>query len=90
MAAWAGLTFNHNVCVSCYLLFSISEGSILATWESREGRLFVYELIMKFLIKNHWLYTFGPAGTGAGLEWGDRTGGASVGDVSGSTDVGYV
>ncbi|XP_021365887.1 uncharacterized protein LOC110458492 isoform X2 [Mizuhopecten yessoensis] len=49
-----------------------TEGSILETWESREGRLFAYELIMKFLIKNHWLYTFGPAGSGAGLDWGDR------------------
>ncbi|KAK3085980.1 hypothetical protein FSP39_011613 [Pinctada imbricata] len=35
------------------------------TWESREGRLFAFELIMQFLIKNHWVYTFGPAGIGA-------------------------
>ena len=34
------------------------------TWEGREGRLFAYELIFKYLIKNHWLYTFGPAGSG--------------------------
>ena len=34
------------------------------TWEAREGRLFAFELIMKFLIKNHWLYTFGPWGAG--------------------------
>ncbi|XP_069112054.1 uncharacterized protein [Argopecten irradians] len=53
-----------------------SDGSLLETWESREGRLFAYELIMKFLIKNHWLYTFGPAGSGAGLDWGDRPEGA--------------
>ncbi|XP_060080298.1 uncharacterized protein LOC132559696 [Ylistrum balloti] len=51
-----------------------TEGSILETWESREGRLFAYELIMKFLIKNHWLYTFGPAGSGAGMDWRDRSG----------------
>ena len=30
-------------------------------WEWREGRLFAYELILKFLIKNHWLYTFGAS-----------------------------
>ncbi|XP_064639855.1 uncharacterized protein LOC135495320 [Lineus longissimus] len=33
-------------------------------WEWREGRLFAYELILKFLIKNHWLYTFGPSSSG--------------------------
>ncbi|XP_062613685.1 uncharacterized protein LOC134275417 [Saccostrea cucullata] len=37
------------------------KGFLLDAWESREGRLLAYELIMKFFIKNHWLYTFGPA-----------------------------
>ncbi|XP_071173615.1 uncharacterized protein [Mytilus edulis] len=37
---------------------------LLQAWESREGRLFAYELILKYLLKNHWLYTFGPAGAG--------------------------
>ncbi|XP_033755858.1 uncharacterized protein LOC117338609 [Pecten maximus] len=40
---------------SHYTRPSVSEatdGSILETWESREGRLFAYEFIMKFLIKN--------------------------------------
>ena len=34
--------------------------SLSQAWEWREGRLLAYELILKFLIKNHWLYTFGP------------------------------
>ncbi|WAR11648.1 hypothetical protein MAR_025828 [Mya arenaria] len=34
------------------------------SWEGREGRMFAYELIFRYLIKNHWLYTFGPAGAG--------------------------
>lgn len=38
-----------------------NKGFLLDAWESREGRLLAYELIMKFFIKNHWLYTFGPA-----------------------------
>lgn len=33
------------------------------TWEWREGRLLAYELIFQFLIKNHWLYTFGTSST---------------------------
>ncbi|KAL3860307.1 hypothetical protein ACJMK2_010446 [Sinanodonta woodiana] len=37
--------------------------ALMDTWEGREGRLFAYELIFKYLIKNHWLYTFGPAGS---------------------------
>lgn len=41
--------------------FSLGVGFLLDAWESREGRLLAYELIMKFFIKNHWLYTFGPA-----------------------------
>lgn len=41
--------------------FSLDVGFLLDAWESREGRLLAYELIMKFFIKNHWLYTFGPA-----------------------------
>lgn len=40
------------------------------TWEGREGRLFAYELIFRYLIKNHWLYTFGPAGSGLHTEGG--------------------
>jgi len=32
------------------------------TWEWREGRLLAYELVFQFLIKNHWLYTFGASG----------------------------
>ncbi|XP_013392533.1 uncharacterized protein LOC106160455 [Lingula anatina] len=35
------------------------EATLAETWEWREGRLFAYELIFRFLIKNHWLYTFG-------------------------------
>ena len=31
------------------------------SWEWREGRLFSYELILAFLIKNHWVYTFGAS-----------------------------
>ncbi|KAL4234093.1 hypothetical protein ACF0H5_005746 [Mactra antiquata] len=38
------------------------------TWEGREGRLFAYELIFRYLIKNHWLYTFGPAGSGLQMD----------------------
>ncbi|XP_053402647.1 uncharacterized protein LOC123549646 [Mercenaria mercenaria] len=38
------------------------------TWEGREGRMFAYELIFRYLIKNHWLYTFGPAGSGLQME----------------------
>lgn len=37
--------------------------TVSATWEWREGRLLAYELILQFLIKNHWLYTFGAAGS---------------------------
>ncbi|KAL5022616.1 hypothetical protein ScPMuIL_001771 [Solemya velum] len=43
---------------------SLKGCKLLCAWESREGRLFAYELVIKFLIKNHWLYTFGPAGAG--------------------------
>ncbi|XP_052231830.1 uncharacterized protein LOC127845146 isoform X2 [Dreissena polymorpha] len=39
-----------------------SGSNLSDTWEGREGRLFAYELIFRYLIKNHWLYTFGPAG----------------------------
>ncbi|XP_074644937.1 uncharacterized protein LOC141901529 [Tubulanus polymorphus] len=35
--------------------------SLVDAWEWREGRLFAYELILEFLIKNHWFYTFGPS-----------------------------
>ncbi|XP_060566590.1 uncharacterized protein LOC132725472 isoform X3 [Ruditapes philippinarum] len=40
------------------------------TWEGREGRMFAFELIFRYLIKNHWLYTFGPAGSGLQMEAG--------------------
>ena len=43
-----------------YCSLFIILGAIYKCWEWREGRLFAYELIMQFLIKNHWLYTFGP------------------------------
>lgn len=46
------MTFDNNILGS----------QLLDAWESKEGRLFAYELIMKYLLKNHWLYTFGPAG----------------------------
>ncbi|KAK2192799.1 hypothetical protein NP493_22g02008 [Ridgeia piscesae] len=35
--------------------------SLCDSWEWREGRLLSYELILKFLIKNHWVYTFGAS-----------------------------
>ena len=47
--------------ILCYFYAGLS---LLHAWESREGRLLAYELIMKYLLKNHWLYTFGPAGAG--------------------------
>ena len=37
----------------------VSKDHISKTWEWREGRLLAYELLFQFLIKNHWLYTFG-------------------------------
>lgn len=46
---------------SIVVWFPLDVGFLLDAWESREGRLLAYELIMKFFIKNHWLYTFGPA-----------------------------
>lgn len=36
--------------------------NVSTTWEWREGRLLAFELIFQFLIKNHWLYTFGASG----------------------------
>ena len=32
---------------------------ITHSWEWKEGRLMAYELIMNYLLKNHWFYTFG-------------------------------
>ena len=34
------------------------EYSLSSTWEWREGRLFAYELILKYLIANHIHYVF--------------------------------
>ena len=50
-------------------MYELVSGHNLAdTWEGREGRMFAYELIFKYLIKNHWLYTFGPAGSGLQID----------------------
>ena len=45
----------------------VEEVSLCDTWQWREGRLLAYELICQFLIKNHWLYTFGPPHLWAGM-----------------------
>ncbi|XP_067934976.1 uncharacterized protein [Watersipora subatra] len=45
---------SHNPSADIILNSQVSK-----TWEWREGRLLAYELIFQFLVKNHWLYTFG-------------------------------
>ena len=37
---------------------TLFEYSLSSTWEWREGRLFAYELILKYLIANHIHYVF--------------------------------
>ncbi|KAK6184614.1 hypothetical protein SNE40_007053 [Patella caerulea] len=44
----------------CYTDSSSNTLSLIKRWEGKEGRLFVYELICEYLVKNHWLNTFGP------------------------------
>ena len=61
-----------SVFKKSFLLFVVTGSNLSDTWEGREGRLFAYELIFRYLIKNHWLYTFGPAGSGSQLDAGAR------------------
>ena len=57
-----------NILIVCFhMIIHISLSSLSGkarplsdAWEWREGRLLAYELILQFLIKNHWVYTFGP------------------------------
>ena len=44
-----------GLCLGQYLLPE--------AWEWREGRLFAYEVILQFVIKNHIIYTFGSLST---------------------------
>ncbi|CAH1780021.1 unnamed protein product [Owenia fusiformis] len=57
----AGSTLSRRLTITKISAIESEDKSVSDTWEWREGRLFAYELIVKFLIKNHLFHTFGPS-----------------------------